>query len=97
MDYTNSNMKTGSDHTFFQNKSCQYFPCHITTRPTDFNCLFCYCPLYALGKDCGGNFRILENGIKDCTDCLVPHQRENYDYVADKCALLCKLVAEQNS
>lgn len=96
MDHTNSNTKTGSDHTFFQNRSCQYFPCHHTTRPTDFNCLFCYCPLYALGKDCGGNFHIPENGIKDCSGCLIPHQRENYDFITDKCTLLCKLIAEQN-
>ena len=40
--------------------------------------LFCYCPLYTLGDKCGGNFRYLDNGIKDCSDCLYPHFKENY-------------------
>ncbi|MGN0794101.1 MAG: cysteine-rich small domain-containing protein [Aristaeellaceae bacterium] len=44
-----------------------------------FNCLFCYCPLYALGRRCGGNCTYTENGIKDCTACTFPHRRENYD------------------
>ena len=44
-------------YAFFQNTACEYFPCHETKFPERFNCLFCYCPLYALGKDCGGNFR----------------------------------------
>ena len=46
--------------------------------PEDFNCLFCYCPLYALGEDCGGGFRMLESGVKDCSGCALPHRRENY-------------------
>ena len=28
-----------NDHSFFQNKDCQYFPCHKTSSD-DFNCLF---------------------------------------------------------
>lgn len=68
-------------YAFFQNRDCEYFPCHATKHPEDFNCLFCYCPLYALGRGCGGNFRYTENGIKDCSGCLFPHRRENYDRV----------------
>lgn len=64
---------------FFQNKACPHFPCHQTDRPEDFNCLFCYCPLYALGKKCGGDCTYLPGGIKDCSRCLFPHERENYD------------------
>ena len=44
---------------FFQNKKCEYFPCHKTKNEEDFNCLFCYCPLYALGDKCGGNFKYI--------------------------------------
>ena len=63
-----------SEHyKFFQNKLCEYFPCHKTRNTDTFNCLFCYCPLYALGENCGGNYKYLENGIKDCSNCLVPH------------------------
>lgn len=62
---------------FFQNKVCPYFPCHDS--PEDgFNCLFCYCPLYALGKRCGGRFTYLDNGVKDCSRCDFPHRQENY-------------------
>lgn len=35
-------------------------------------CLFCYCPLYEQ-QDCGGDYKILRNGTKDCTDCDRPH------------------------
>ena len=71
-------------YDFFQNKECEYFPCHGDVDPETFSCLFCYCPLYALGDRCGGNFRYLENGIKDCSGCLRPHRRENYDSICEK-------------
>ena len=73
-----------SDHTFFTNRSCKYFPCHKGADPENFNCLFCYCPLYAMGPDCGGNYRLTRNGVKDCTGCLVPHRRENYERIMEK-------------
>ena len=41
----------------------------------------CYCPLYSF-KNCNGNYKILENGIKDCSGCLIPHN--NYDYIIEK-------------
>ena len=61
---------------FFAHKNCEYFPCHETKDLENFNCLFCYCPLYALGSKCGGNFKYTDNGIKDCSACLLPHKRE---------------------
>ena len=73
----------GPHFAFFQNSECEFFPCHKTDRPEDFNCLFCYCPLY-LKDDCGGNFKILENGVKDCSNCLFPHKAENYERVIEK-------------
>jgi Zn-finger protein len=33
-------------------------------------------------KECGGNFTILKNGVKDCSECLLPHY--DYDYVIEK-------------
>lgn len=68
----------------FTNKDCEFFPCHKGADAENFNCLFCYCPLYVLGEQCGGNFRILENGIKDCSDCIFPHQCENYGAVIER-------------
>ncbi len=70
-----------ADYRFFQNRDCEYFPCHKGVAEENFNCLFCYCPLYALGKDCGGCFVYLENGIKDCSGCTVPHRKENYERI----------------
>ena len=71
-------------YKFFSNTKCEYFPCHKTNDPENFNCLFCYCPLYALKDKCGGNFSYTEKGIKNCTNCTLPHQRKNYDYVIGK-------------
>ena len=70
-----------ANYDFFQNKDCAYFPCHSGADPENFNCLFCYCPLYALGDKCGGQFVYLENGVKDCSGCLRPHRRENSEEI----------------
>ena len=79
-------------HRFYQNKGCKYFPCH-DLKESDlskalFNCMFCYCPLYALGKDCGGNYKIIKSKegklIKDCSDCVLPHRPEMYEYINQK-------------
>lgn len=69
---------------YFCNKDCEFFPCHKMEDTESFNCLFCYCPLYSMGEKCGGNFKILENGIKDCSECKIPHSAENYDYIIEK-------------
>ena len=63
--------------SFFQNRSCKYFPCHEGVDEADFNCLFCYCPLYALGPGCGGNYTYTKKGYKNCVNCAVPHVRDN--------------------
>jgi Zn-finger protein len=47
--------------------------CHVIHG--DMNCIFCYCPNYD-DFDCGGNYIIMENGLKDCSNCLKPHQKE---------------------
>lgn len=64
---------------FFQNTSCCYFPCHKGLE--NFNCLFCYCPLYG-HPDCPGTpkwFTAKDGAvIKDCSDCVYPHKAENY-------------------
>lgn len=73
-----------ANYDFFQNRKCEYFPCHQGVDPEDFNCLFCYCPLYALGDKCGGSFTYTDSGIKDCSRCLRPHRRENYSKIMDK-------------
>ena len=61
-------------YKFFQNKKCEFFPCH-KTPVWKFNCLFCYCPLHNT-KECVAN---------DCVECVYPHVKDNYDSII--CAL----------
>lgn len=79
------------NYRFFQNTSCEYFPCHKGSDPKAHNCLFCYCPLYALGENCGGGFTYTANGIKDCSACLIPHRKDGYDIVMERMPLLLEL------
>ena len=81
-----------ANYDFFQNKECEYFPCHRGAEKESFNCLFCYCPLYCLGDKCGGNFTYTQGGIKDCSGCLVPHRRENYGRICEKMGEVIALV-----
>lgn len=83
-------------YTFFQHKECEFFPCHKTNKPEDFNCLFCYCPLYALGNRCGGNFIYTESGFKDCTNCIFPHVRDNYPKILERYQDIIQVAQEQN-
>lgn len=73
-------------YKFFQNKECEYFPCHKGVKEEDFNCLFCYCPLYLLDDECGGNFSFTPDGIKDCSNCVKFHNKNNYDELQQKLA-----------
>lgn len=61
---------------FFANRACEYFPCHEGIDLEEFNCLFCFCPLYALGEGCGGDFCYTESGVKNCDRCSLPHMGE---------------------
>lgn len=69
-------------YRFFENKDCKYYPCHEGL--SDFNCLFCYCPLYPK-EHCPGTPAYVEKGegkrIKSCLNCSFPHQPENYDVI----------------
>ncbi|MBR2259937.1 MAG: cysteine-rich small domain-containing protein [Blautia sp.] len=76
--------KRRGNYSYFSHKDCEYFPCHENADRENFNCLFCYCPLYILGDECGGNFRYNAKGYKDCTNCLLPHRKEGYDYIIGK-------------
>ena len=82
-------------HTFFSHRACEYFPCHKGVSEEDFNCLFCYCPLYPLGETCGGDFVLLEDGTKDCSGCAFPHRRENYEAVTAAFPRIAELFREK--
>lgn len=81
-------------YRFFQNRDCEYFPCHKGVTEDEFNCLFCFCPLYALGDTCGGGFRYTPEGIKDCSACTFPHKPANYDAVCDRFEDIQKIVGK---
>lgn len=71
--------KPKESYKFYQNNQCEYFPCHKGVK--NFNCKWCFCPLYE-EDNCGGNYTILDNGIKDCSDCIIPHQGEQgYEHI----------------
>ena len=79
---------------FFQNRACPCFPCHPAGKAGEFNCLFCYCPLYALAWNCGGDFRYTETGVKDCSGCIRPHVPGGYEYVLSKLDRLTALMRQ---
>ena len=60
---------------FFEHKDCDHYPCHMDLKRI--NCLFCYCPLYQY-EDCGGDYGFTDKGIKDCSDCKLPHTKKGY-------------------
>lgn len=70
-----------NSYKFFENRECKYFPCH--TELENYNCMFCYCPMYRFDK-CLGNPSFIDKGerkIKDCSNCVFPHIPENYEAI----------------
>ncbi len=81
---------------FFANTECDKFPCHTGIAAEDFNCAFCYCPLYLLGPNCGGDFKYLESGVKSCVDCAKPHRgTDGIDLVKERWSLIQKASTQE--
>lgn len=87
----------GKAFSFFTHYDCEFYPCHPIAEGETLNCLFCYCPLYMLGKECGGEFRYLENGVKDCSQCLLPHRPENFGLVTERFQDIAKRMAKEEA
>ncbi|MFC4805579.1 cysteine-rich small domain-containing protein [Filifactor villosus] len=89
--------ETKNSFSYFCNRECEYFPCHgDKDREVEyFNCLFCYCPLYMLGSECGGNVHYMENGIKDCSKCMLPHSKGGYEYINKKFMQIVETMSKQ--
>ena len=83
-----------NNFSYFKNTDCEYFPCH-KVEGDFFNCLFCYCPLYALGERCGGNYTYTPQGIKDCSNCKIPHSEGGYLYIMSKFEEVSELAKRQ--
>lgn len=85
---------TTENYKFTQNRTCEYFPCHKVKNEDEFNCLFCYCPLYMLGEDCGGNYKYTNN-FKDCSACTKTHLPGAFDHVMSKMGMVMKKGSER--
>jgi Zn-finger protein len=79
--YKAGDFLTDEKWKFFSHKECEFYPCH-TIHNDEMNCKFCYCPLFPL--NCGGEFIILSNGVKDCSGCSYPHEKSNHDELLRK-------------
>lgn len=84
-----------NSYSYFKNKDCEYFPCH-NAEGEFFNCIFCYCPLYALGDKCGGNFAYTDDGVKDCSSCMIPHSESGFSHIISKCPGLARLAKKED-
>jgi len=82
------------NYKFNQNKKCEYFPCHKVANADEFNCLFCFCPLYMLKDRCGGNFKYT-SGVKDCSDCTIPHGKNGYEFIMSKMGRVTQIGSEK--
>jgi len=90
-----SSQQLPNSSSFFRNVSCAYFPCHEGVDEREFNCLFCYCPLYALGPACGGDFSYTASGVKDCSGCTRLHRKDQgVALVREKFPLLAELAQQ---
>lgn len=49
-----------------------------------------------LKDQCGGNFKH-SNGVKDCSDCMVPHGPKAYEYVMSKMKEIVKIGSERTN
>lgn len=78
-----------ASYRFFANKACKFYPCHEGVE--EFNCLFCYCPLYDR-KHCPGMPEYPRMGRADimngqkrtarlCEKCTFPHVPEHFDTI----------------
>ena len=73
-----------NNYNWYCNKECKYYPCHQLLNCYDeLNCMFCFCPLYRQ-SDCGGNYETTPQGIKDCSNCTMPHHENSYQYIMSK-------------
>lgn len=70
-----------SSTRYFENRNCDYYPCHDGID--EMNCIFCFCPMYHM-KDCPGNPSYIQTEkkiLKSCMNCTFPHHAKNYDEI----------------
>ena len=83
------------DERFFCNRDCIFFPCHKTSDEENFNCIYCFCPLYTLGDKCGGNYTYTADGVKSCENCCVPHSKGGTEHINKKLPEVIKMASKK--
>jgi Zn-finger protein len=79
----NSANRKNKGFSFMSNTACEYFPCHENENTSEFNCIFCFCPLYCY-EDCGGSFSYTVDKHKDCSACTIPHGEGSYEIITER-------------
>ena len=72
-------------YKYFENRDCEFWPCHGYSKEQGHNCMFCRCPLFNEHTCYGiitGEGVYLENGVKDCTNCRYNHDYDNADLMS---------------
>ena len=53
--------------------------------------------IYARGIKCGGNFKYTPHGIKDCSNCILPHIKEvGYAHIQKKMLEVIEIVQQEH-
>jgi Zn-finger protein len=65
-------------------KDCNYYPCHDGIIEEEYQCEFCFCPIYPCNiEKTGGKIISGRDGsqIWDCSDCIIVHEKENFNKI----------------
>jgi Zn-finger protein len=49
-----------------------------------------------LGEACGGSFTYTEKGVKDCSNCLLPHSDIGYDHITGHFSQIVETMQKDN-
>lgn len=61
-----------NSYKFFENLGCKYYPCHSGIKKGEFNCLYCFCPIFVVCK---------RHSKSGCEFCKVPHDKGSYKFM----------------
>jgi Zn-finger protein len=50
-----------------------------------------------LKDKCGGNFTYTDKGIKDCSDCTIPHDEGGYEYIMSKIGKVIEIASQKGT
>ncbi|WP_432490175.1 cysteine-rich small domain-containing protein [Flavonifractor plautii] len=75
--------REGRTFSFSSNKAWERYPCRSMQK--GWNSAACSAIVRCIcWAERAEMLHHLENGVKDCSKCLIPHQRDNYGYLAGR-------------